>query len=737
MLSAIVGSSVLAVLAHRFLKSAGLGEIETDMPVSPSLTEQLSNVGAELREGTKNVLGRGRTLVEQHTARFFRSPRQEYLDALRQENAGSEAPIAEEKSVAEAEVDRHLGVSAAGTAIAIPGAVMYAPLGLLSIPFTLYSCIPLVRVVYTGIVEKKKLRGPIVDLVALGASMGAHYYALTAASCMLMCLAEKLVYRAQDRSRKDMISVFRRQRSAVWMVDGDEIREVTLAQIHIGDIVVVVAGGTIPVDGVIISGSASIDQHMLTGESTPVERHVNDPVLGATVVLAGNIRIRVEKTGDETIAAQIAVVMDQIAHYRERQEMRCDETADKLVWPTLGAGALTYVALGLQSTVTVIGCNFTEALRIAYPLGALSYLNLAAKEGILVKDARALEMLGKVDTLLFDKTGTLTLAQPHVAQLHPAFGIDENTLLTYAASAELRQTHPIARAIQTAAEERKCSLLTMQDAAYDIGFGIRVVASSPRADDVLIRVGSARYMNREGIVVPENFQSLDARCHAHGHSLVHVAVGDTFVGAIELHATLRPEVRPLVEQLKLRGIQLHLVSGDHELPTKHLAEALEFDGFVAQVLPADKARFVERLQRKGHKVGFIGDGINDAIALEQADVSISLRGATTVATDVAQVILMDQDLTKIVRLLELAKELDSNLERSLGAMVIPSAVNLAGALFFHLGIRSSIILFNVSLLAGAFNGLSPFISANFGNRDESTPKNTTEKGLYPQSRETS
>ncbi len=718
--SALVAGGMLLFGASKLVPPTDDAE-ESERTAAPGVKQDLKDFGTKLRDRTKDALGKGQALLAEQTSWLRQDARQAHAATLRDDRTDSDEPALVEKSEAELEVDHHLKVSGIGSAVALAGLVTHTPLVLLSIPFTVYSCIPLLKVVHKGIVEDKKLRGPVVDLVALSASMAAHYYTLTAISCTLMCVAEKLVFMAQDRSRRDMASIFKKQNPHVWMVVGDEEREVALTDVQIGDVIVVVAGGIIPVDGVIASGEACIDQHMLTGESKPVEKVVGDAVFASTVVLVGHIRIRVETTGDATITAQIGAVMDEISDYQERQELRCDETADKLVWPTLAAGAVMLGLRGIASAATMVGCNFTETLRIAYPLGALSYLNLAAKEGILVKDGRALETLRNVDTLLFDKTGTLTLARPHVAVLHPVEGMDEATLLGYAAAAEFHQTHPIAQAIQAAATERKCPPLSVHDVAYDIGYGIRVTVSMPPANEQdrlynasteperAIRVGSARYMAREGITVPEYFQTLEERCHVNGDSLVYVAVDHDLAGAIELHPTLRPEVRVLMTNLKQRGLKLYLVSGDHSTPTKHLAEMLEFDGFRAEVLPIDKARFVEQLQNEGRKVCFIGDGINDAIALKQADVSISLRGATTVATDVAGVILMDQDLTRIEQLLDFAAGLDANANRSLAAMLIPSMANVVGVLFFHLGIRSSLLLFNASLLAGVCNGIAPSV----------------------------
>lgn len=465
---------VLLIASGALLTGAGMVRRQESLAKQPkvrtqpsTLLHELQELGADLQSMMRRVYTRGQTAVQERRALLSGDQRSQQMQEFRPAHGN-------ELAEAEHEINQNILVSSSGTAIALTGLLTHSALGVFSIPFTLYTCFPLVKVVYKGIVEERRLRGPVIDLVAVGASLSAHYYLLTAASCVLMCAAEKVVYRTQDRSRRDMVSVFEQQQPLVWMLRHGVEVEAPLADLQAGDIVVVDAGGVIPVDGVITVGAATIDQHMLTGEAQPVEKSVGDAALAATLLLTGRIHLRVEKTGNATITAQIGAVMNEIEDYRERQEMRCDETADRLVWPTLTAGILTLARLGRMSAVTVVGANFTETLRIAYPLGALSYLNRAAQQGILIKDGRALEMLSKVDTVIFDKTGTLTLEQPHVAALHPCVGVSESELLTYAAAAEFRQTHPIARAILAAAQQRQLTLPPVAEAAYAVGFGIQV-----------------------------------------------------------------------------------------------------------------------------------------------------------------------------------------------------------------------------------------------------------------------
>lgn len=256
------------------------------------------------------------------------------------------------------------------------------------------------------------------------------------------------------------------------------------------------------------------------------------------------------------------------------------------------------------------------------PLGVLNFLNLAAERGILVKDGRALEQFSEIDTILFDKTGTLTLDQPQVAAVHPVQGWSADRVLALAAAAEARQTHPIAQAILTAADAKALDLPAVAPVHYALGLGLKVRLVSDRPDTqdehaLLIRVGSDRFMLAEGIVLPEEIVTLTQTCQQNGHSLVMIAVDDSFAGCIELQPTVRPEVPQVIQALRAQGLRLYIVSGDQEAPTRHLAQQLDMD-YIANTLPGEKAARVSALQQAGHRVCFIGDGINDAVAMRQS-----------------------------------------------------------------------------------------------------------------------
>ena len=340
---------------------------------------------------------------------------------------------------------------------------------------------------------------------------------------------------------------------------------------------------------------------------------------------------------------------------------------------------------------------------MAVPLAMLSSLTLCASKGILVKDGRALEMMNQVDTVLFDKTGTLTRERPEVGRVIAADGWEPDQILGFAAAAERKFHHPIALAILHKADELGLILPPTDDTQYKVGYGITV-----QIEGYTVRVGSKRFLESEGIEIPARILEALDRAHLEGHTMVMVAVDDRLGGAIELQAAVRPEVREIIRGLRERGIKhIAIISGDHDAPTRRLAESLGMDRYFAQVLPADKADYVAKLQAEGRKVCFVGDGINDSIALKKADVSISLRGASSIATDTAHIVFLEGGLSKLCDLRDIARDLDRNVNRSWSMIVAPNVTNVVGVFTMGFGIMTSVITNNVSALAALANGLLP------------------------------
>jgi P-type E1-E2 ATPase len=351
----------------------------------------------------------------------------------------------------------------------------------------------------------------------------------------------------------------------------------------------------------------------------------------------------------------------------------------------------------------VVNCDLGTGIRMAAPIAMLTSLTLSAEHGILVKDGRALELLRSVDTFLFDKTGTLTRERPEVGRVLSYGGHTESQILQWAAAAENKFSHPIAKAVLDRFKTLGLALPQIDDSKYHVGYGITV-----GVDGHTVRVGSARFMTHEGIELPpELLREMDA-AHDEGNSLVMVGVDQALGGAIELRAAERPEAAAVIAGLRARGAKhLAIISGDHEQPTRRLAERLGMDRHFAEVLPQDKARYVELLQKEGRTVCFIGDGVNDSIALKKANVSISLRGASSVATDTAQVVFMEDSLVKLLELYDVSRALHRNIKTSWGLIVVPNLICIAGAFFAGFGVMHSMVFNQIGGMLALGNGLLP------------------------------
>jgi len=600
-------------------------------------------------------------------------------------------------------LDLHLPLSTISLPLAAVAQFAAPPLLPVAAVLVAYTSIPTFLAARRIFREEQRVGVDALDAVVVIGCLGTLSVFPGAVMSWCLSFGRFLVKLTRDNSQKMLLSAFGKQPRYAWLCkDGAEI-QVQVERLRKGDIVVIHTGEVVPVDGQVVEGLAMIDQQAMTGEATPAEKSAGDRVFAATILLAGKVRVAVEQSGSETASAKISQLLAQTAGHTLSTQHKGERLADKAVLPTLAAGAVGMATMGPAGAVAVLNSDLGTGIRMAAPLAALSSLALCAHRGILVKDGRALEMMNQVDTVLFDKTGTLTHDRPEVGQIIATQGFSPEQILAYAASAERRFHHPIALAILKRAEELNLSLPPTDDTQFKIGYGISV-----RIEGVAVRVGSKRFLEMEGIAIPDGpLEDLEL-AHREGHTMVLVAVNDQLAGAIELRATVRPEVVAIIRGLRQRGVKyIAVVSGDHERPTRKLAESLGLDRYFAQVLPADKAGYVERLQKEGRKVCFVGDGINDSIALKQADVSISLRGASSIATDTAQIVFLEQGLSKLCELRDIARDLDRNVHRSWLMIVAPNVTNVIGVFTMGFGIMASVITNNVSALAALGNGLLP------------------------------
>ena len=619
---------------------------------------------------------------------------------------GSTSLVIHENGVSEKEksVNYYFKVSSATLGLTVATTLFYpalAPLGVFAI---IYSAFPIYKAGFRAFFKTRRIEVSILDVILVTGMLANGFFFVSAATIWLLALSEKLLIKTENDSRKKLVNIFGEQIRTVWVkVDGVEI-QISFEALKVGDIVVVNAGEVIPVDGIIVDGVATVDQHTLTGESQPVEKANEDKVLASTILLSGRIGIRVEQTGQDTIAARISNVLNKTADFTSSVQARGMEIANFYTPPTLALSAITLPFLGATSALTILLSSLGYNMRLVSPISVLNYLKILSEHGILIKDGRALELLDRVDTVVFDKTGTLTLDQPHIGNIYicAGIGITENKLLMYAASAEYRQTHPIAMAILDTAKQRGINLPPIGEAAYEVGYGIKV-----KVDEVLVRVGSIRFMEIEEIVIPDDMRNLQDQGFEEGYSLICVAINDQLGGMIELHPTIRPEVKSILRGLQQRDMSLYIISGDHEKPTQRLAMELGIDHYFAETLPENKADLIEKLQQEGRNVCFVGDGINDSIALKKANVSISIKGATTVATDTAQIVLMDGTLSQLEQLFHIASSFENNMKNNFKISMIPGIFCIAGVYVFHFGVISGIVIYNLGLISGITNAMLP------------------------------
>ena len=573
---------------------------------------------------------------------------------------------------------------------------------ILTTPLLIYCALPVYQDAYNSLINKGKLKISLLDSIAITAGIATGYYAVSAFGNAVYFIAAKLLDKTRNNNQKIICDIFQDLPQHVWLLRNEVEVEIAISELKVGDIIVVNAGEVIPVDGKIVNGIATIDQRMLTGEAQQCEKEAGDQVMAATIVITGKIHIQTEKTGTETIAVNITQALNQTSSFEMSLQTEAEETADKTVLPMIGLGTFTLFTLGTASSLAVFCSNFAEVLRLTAPISMLNFLQLASKNAILIKDGRSLEYLNQIDTVVFDKTGTLTLDQPHLGKIFTFNDYQDNELLTYAAAAEYRQNHPIAKAIVQAATERNLQIPEIDLGHYEIGYGVKV-----KIADQMIKVGSLRFMEMEGISLPAKIKDIEQTCHGQGYSTVYVAIEEQIGGILELKPTIRPEVISEIRKLKKRKLSLYIISGDQEYPTQRLAKELGIENYYANTLPGDKAALIEQLQQEGRSICFVGDGINDSIALKKANVSISLRGASTVATDTAQIILMDQSLAKLDYLFELAGQFRTNQKTGIAVSILPGIICIGGIYLLHFGILSTLIFYNASIVAGLGNASLP------------------------------
>jgi Cu2+-exporting ATPase len=438
--------------------------------------------------------------------------------------------------------------------------------------------------------------------------------------------------------------------------DGREAK-VPTAEVALGEVLIVRPGDKVPVDGVVLEGGSQVDESMLTGESMPVRKGPGDAVIGATINKSGSFRYRATKVGADTALAQIVKLVQEAQNSKAPGQLLADRASQWLVLAAIVIGVGTFAvwywllgqsllfALTLTITVFVIACP--DALGLATPMAVMVGTGLGALNGILFKNAAALENATKLTVVVFDKTGTLTAGQPEVVDLVAAPGVEPQAVLSTAAAVEQFSEHPLAQAILQKAGgpgAESAEAFTNID-----GQGAR---ASIGGEPVLL--GNRLLMEGHGVALGP-LATDAARLQGAGRTVVHVARGGRLIGLIAIADAVRPTSRATVQALQERGVKVAMLTGDNHATAERIGRELGIDIVLADVLPGQKADKIRELQRQGHKVAMVGDGINDAPALTQADVGFAIGAGTDVAMESAQVVLMKSDPFDVVGAIELSR----------------------------------------------------------------------------------
>ncbi len=478
--------------------------------------------------------------------------------------------------------------------------------------------------------------------------------------------------------------------------DGSEV-DVPLDQVQVGFRLRVRPGEKIPVDGVVIDGSSSVDESMISGEPIPVEKKAGDRVTGATVNGTGSLVMRAERVGADTLLAQIVHMVAEAQRSRAPIQKLVDVVAGYFVPIVVGAAILTFIvwavagptprmAHALISAVAVLIIACPCALGLATPMSIMVAMGKGATVGVLFKNAEAIEFMRKVDTLVVDKTGTLTEGKPKLVSVQPAAGFDEATLLRLAASLERASEHPLAAAIVAAAEARNIHLSSVEAFESVTGKGVKA-----RVDGALVLLGNLKLMEDAQVNVAPLVEAAESG-RADGQTVMFVAVEGKAAGLIGVADPIKQTTPEAIRQLHAEGIRIVMLTGDSRTTAAAVARKLGIDDVVAEVLPEDKGKQIKHLQEQGRFVAMAGDGINDAPALAQAQVGIAMGTGTDVAMESAGVTLVKGDLRGIVRARLLSRATMRNIKENLFFAFVYNALGVpiaAGALYPFFGLLLS------------------------------------------------
>lgn len=580
------------------------------------------------------------------------------------------------------------------------------------------------RPFYTGAVEEIRQRKPGMMLLvgmaitvafvsSLAATLGLLPHSLDfwwelALLIVIMLLGHWIEMRSLAQTSSALESLAALLPDQTEKVEGEHTVTISPSELQVDDVVVVRPGARVPADGEVVDGAAAVDESMITGESTTVRRTVGDTVVAGTVATDSAVRVRVTAVGDDTALAGIQRMVADAQSTSTRAQRLADRAAGWLFWFALAAALIAAVvwlsvstpntALIRGITVLVIACP--HALGLAIPLVVSITTERAAKGGVLIKDRMALERTRVVDTVLFDKTGTLTRGEPAVRHIVPVDGMSEDEVLGWAAAVEVDSEHPLARAIVRAAQERDVRFPPAGDFSSSPAVGV-----TGTVEGHIVRVGGPYLLEEDGLEPVTESQEWGEQ----GSTVLHVVRDGQVVGALAVADEVREESREAVETLHHMGIHVVMITGDAEPVARAVARDLRIDEVLAGVRPENKADKVKQLQEQGRVVAMVGDGVNDAPALAQADVGIAIGAGTDVAIASAGVVLASDDPRSVLSVIQLSRASYRKMKQNLwwaagyNIVAVPLAAGILAPIGFVLPMAIGAMLMSASTVVVALN----------------------------------
>jgi len=586
--------------------------------------------------------------------------------------------------------------------------------------------------VYGGLVFIRGARGELADrkpgmmtlislaiIVAFGTSLAATFGLFEievwwelASLITIMVLGHWLEMKAISQARGALNALAALLPDTAERVSGTVIQTVPIAELHLGDIVLVRPGTRAPADGTVVEGSADVDESMITGESRTVSKGPGGKVIAGTVASGGSLRVRITAVGEQTALSGIMRLVAAAQASGSRTQALADRAAAILFYVAVASGAITFTywwllddkehALIRTATVLIIACP--HALGLAIPLVIAISTSLGAQNGLLVKDRLALERARNLDMVIFDKTGTLTRGSPALSGVATAPDSSESDLLALAAAVEANSEHPLAKAI--VAEARHRNLPTLQASEFEAlpgrGAQAHVIGKN-------VIVGGPRLLSKEKVTVPPEVEKLTNAWASEGKTVLSVVADGKLLGAFAVEDEIRPESHEAVAELHQLGIRVAMITGDSKTVADSVAHRIGIDEVAAEVLPADKASAVKHFQSGGKRVAMVGDGVNDAPALATADVGIAIGAGTDVAIESAGIVLVRSDPRDVVAAIELSRATYRKMVQNLvwatayNLVAIPVAAGLFVRWGFDLPMSVGAVAMSLSTIIVAAN----------------------------------